>query len=273
MGMTRQQAPMGFAVSEFFGSRVFIFPADNHTDGPPICTVHGSHVGDVTSDKSGNLYVPNGDGTIVEYAHGCGPVIATWSDQAGQPIDVAINGTTIYAANAGTGSSPGNVAVCVDGRCDRLLTHPGIALLFGIAVDKDGNVWAAVSTATANAALVVWPAGRMPGRIVRGYVNPDPAGLEIDDAGTLLSIDAFRPGVYAYTCIARAASCRKLGHWPLRYETFFGKLDAANAQFQAANGGSGAVDVYKYPGFAYQYSYDNSLSYGLDVVGITAVPN
>jgi hypothetical protein len=118
----------------------------------------------------------------------------------------------------------------------------------------------------------VWKGGKMPGHIVTGYTDPDGSGLDFAKDGTLLSIDEFNPGVYTYSCDARTLSCRELGHWRLRYGGFFGKLDKANSQFQVANNGTGQIDVYAYPGFAYQYSYSNGLSSQYNVDGITAFP-
>jgi len=166
----------------------------------------------------------------------------------------------------------GNVVVCATSACNGVLTYRSIALLLGVTVDPQGNVWASVSTNHTNASLVVWKNGKMPGSIVSGYRNPDSAGLEFANDGTLLSIDPLAAGVYAYSCEARKAACHETGHWPLKHEAFFGKLDKSNSQFQVAVNDPGQVDVYKYPGLVYQYSYRNGLGPSENVDGIAAFP-
>jgi hypothetical protein len=262
---------LGFAVAEQGSNLVRIYPPHNRQNKPPLCTVPGNAVQDITSDAKGDLYVPNGDGTIVEYAPGCGSQIATWHERQGQPDDVAVFGKTVYVATLGTGEKAGDIAVCTT-TCDGVLKDRVIVLLFGIAVDAQGNVWAAVSSNGKNATLMVWRGGKMPGHIVTGNVDPDLTGLDFANDGTLLMVDEFNPGVYTYACDAKAAKCRELDHWPLKYGGFFGKLDKANTQFQVANSGTGVVDVYAYPGFAYQYSYNNGLNPNDNVDGITAFP-
>ncbi|HEY6326686.1 MAG TPA: hypothetical protein VIW73_09285 [Candidatus Cybelea sp.] len=269
---TREQTiKRGFAVAEQGSNVVRIYPPHNRQNKPPVCTVPASGVQDITSDAKGDLYVPNGDGTVVEYAPSCGAPIQTWHEHQGQPDDVTVFGKTVYVATLGTGEKAGDIAVCTS-TCDGVLKDRVIALLFGIAVDAQGNVWAAVSSSGANAALMVWRGGKMPGHIVTGNIDPDLTGLDFANDGTLLLVDEFRPGVYTYSCDAAAAKCRELGHWPLKYGGFFGKLDKANTQFQVANNGTGEVDVYAYPGFAFQYSYNNGLNPNDNVDGITAFP-
>jgi hypothetical protein len=149
-----------------------------------------------------------------------------------------------------------------------------MAVLFGIAVDVNGNVWASASTTTANASIIVWLGGAMPAHVIpNAHPGNGGGGIEFDNQGTMLVLDASDAAIYTYKCRASHLACKELGRWPLKYETFFGKLDRANSRFEAANGGSGAVDVYAYPGFFYEYSYDNSLASQLDVVGIAALPN
>jgi hypothetical protein len=114
----------------------------------------------------------------------------------------------------------------------------------------------------------------MPGQVLSGYTIPSggPAGLDVANDGTLIVLDEFNATVYSVSCNAQSASCNGLGHWRLRASGFYGKLDRANAQYQVANQQTGQVDVYAYPGFTYQYSYDNGLGYYDNVVGITEFP-
>jgi hypothetical protein len=258
---------MGFAVAETGSNLVRIYPPNNRKNNPPLCTVHGWQVIDIASDAKGDLYVPNGNGNIVEFAPGCGRRIATWHEREGQPDDVAVFGKTVYVGTLGNPpDKSGDVAVCTS-TCNRVLRLPAVAELVGLAVDAKGNVWASTT-----AGLVVWRGGKMPGQVVRGYKNPYAAGLDFANDGTLLSLDEFDPAVYTYSCDAQTASCRQLGRWRLQPSGYYGKLDKANLQFQVANQQTDQVDVYAYPGFAYQYSYSNGLGHQYNLVGITAFP-
>jgi hypothetical protein len=265
--MRGQAVKRGFAVAEEGSNVVRIYPPHNRQNKPPVCTVAGSGVLGLTSDEKGDLYVPNGDGAVVEYAPGCGAPIQTWHEHQGQPDDIAVFGKTVYVATLGTSEKRGDVAVCTASPCDGVLTDRWINVLEGIAVDAQGNVWG-----TGSGALVVWRGGKMPAHIVKGFSQTDSAGLDFANDGTLISVDEFSATIYTYSCDTNSASCRKLGSWRQMAAGFVGKLDEANSQFQIANEQTGAVDVYAYPGFAYQYSYNNGLNSGDNVVGIAAFP-
>jgi hypothetical protein len=257
----------GFAVAEEGSTVVRIYPLNNRRNGPPLCTVPGHLVLGITSDAKGDLYVPNGDGTVAEYAPGCGSRIATWHERQGPPDDVAVFGNTVYVATLGTGEKRGDVAVCMTSTCDGVLKDRSLNLLEGIAVDAQGNVWG-----TGSGALVVWRGGKMPAHFVKGFSQTDSAGLDFANDGTLISVDLFSATIYTYSCDAKAASCHRLGSWRQMAAGFMGKLDEANSQFQIANNQTGGVDVYAYPGFAYQYSYNNGLNGQYNLVGIAAFP-
>lgn len=263
----QQSVERGFAVSEQFSNVVLIYPPHNRQNKPPVCTVAGSGVLGITSDAKGDLYVANGNGTIVEYAPGCGAAIQTWRERQGQAVDVAVFGKTVYVATQGTPDKRGDVAVCTTSTCGSVLKDRRINVLQGIAVDAQGNVWG-----TGSGALVVWRGGKMPAHFVKGFRQTDSAGLDFANDGTLISVDEFSATIYTYSCDANAASCDRLGSFRQMAAGFFGKLDKANTQFQIANEGNSTVDVYAYPGFAYQYSYNNGLNAKDRVIGIAAFP-
>jgi hypothetical protein len=262
----------GFAISEVYGSHVLVFGADAASNPLPRCRVGASRAAGIDSDENGDLYVPIA-GRVVEYAPNCGPMIAQWSSPLAQVIDIAVRGPKLYVAGYGRRNGRGNfVAICENGACASRLTYSSIAIIFGVAVDSAGNVWVSASTAKTNASLFVWPNGTMPGRRVRGYVNPDPGGLDFTNGGTLLAVDSFTPNVYGYRCDARSARCDRAGTWPLQGESFFGKLDRRNQLYEAPDYNDGRVDVYAYPGFAYLYSYGKGLDASLHVGGIAPLP-
>jgi hypothetical protein len=117
----------------------------------PVCRVSsGITFGTgISTDDQGNLYVTNRNSnpaTISIYGPGCGAQTASVSDPYGIPFRIAVSGATFYVANQyGNGSSGANVAVCSASGCSAELTgpSPGIGELFGVAVDGEGNVYAA----------------------------------------------------------------------------------------------------------------------------------
>src|SRR4029077_14685752 len=108
----------------------------------------------------------------VIYVHGpaCGKQIATIADTFNDPVDLAVHGSTVYAAGQGPRRYQGqSIAVCTLSGCTRELTGP--ITVFGvlyIAVDSKGNVWGTDYSSTGGIALYVWPNGNMPVRVVGG---------------------------------------------------------------------------------------------------------
>ena len=245
---------------------VFGFHASERRNQPPACSIPGQNFdqSQIAADSAGNVYLPDILTSAVNiYAPECGSLIASVADPYGAPLDVAVHGGTFYAAGGQA------VAVCTQGGCSTELTDASIFQLETAAVDSHGNVWASYYSNSNGPSLIVWPGGAMPGRIVRGYVNQNtPGGLLFDRRDRLISVQTLFAHVYAYRCDASTARCRNTGTFGLQGGSLFGALNARNSNFQATDYANDSIDVYAYPGFTYEYSYDRGLLSGSAVQGI-----
>ena len=263
---------VGVYISNFTGSGmnvIYGFGPQNRKNKPPVCTIPGQmDVFGIASDASGNVYVPTFAGTknIVNiYAPGCGKLIASLNDPYGNPSGAAVRGSTFYVEDL-----DGSVPVCTLGGCASELTDPSIRSGSGgsVAVDSLGNVWAADYNQIFVIELVVWRHAKMPGHVVSGYVNSaTPGGIVFDTHGSLISVDS--TVLRTYTCKAKTATCTSTGSFPLKGKSRFGALNRSNLDFQVTDQDHGSVDVYAYPGFSYQYSYNRGPNGGLNPTGIT----
>jgi hypothetical protein len=121
--------------------------------------------------------------------------------------------------------------------------------------------------------LIVWPHGAMPGRMMSGYDGTAvPGDLSFDQHNRLISLDTEFLQVHTFKCAVRLAHCIKTGDVALHGKPFFGALNAANSNFQVTNSADNSIDVYAYPGFAYEYSYDRGLRAGYHPEGIAQTP-
>lgn len=258
----------GVYVSESNGggtSELFGFGAQNQKDHRPFCvTAAPASTTGIGSDASGNVYAPSAStATVSVYAPHCGSVIATFSDPYGSPLGAAVQGDAIYLPNAN-----GNVAVCTLTGCASELTDPSILQVTSAAADPSGNVWAAYYAQNIEISLIVWRRGKMPGRVVSGYINtPVPGNVLFDKKGGLISV-AFATA-FTYSCSARAAACTNTGAIGLQGNSNFAALNATNTAIQVTDAMHTSVDVYAYPSFTYAYSYDSGLLDNAAVEGIT----
>jgi hypothetical protein len=245
---------------------VFGFGAQDRKNKAPLCSIGNQKFADtdIAADPAGNLYLANvQSGAVNVYGPNCGSLIATFTDPYGSDSDVALHGPTIYAA----GSQ--HVAVCTRKGCSAELTDPSILQLETAAVDSKGNVWASFYDQQGRVSLIVWPKGAMPGHSVSGYVNQNtPGGLIFDKHDNLVSIQTRFFHAYAYRCDAASASCTNTGTFTLHAASLFGALNARNTNIQVTDYTNDSVDVYSYPEFTYEYSYDNSLLKTSTVQGI-----
>jgi hypothetical protein len=249
---------------------IYGFRAQNRKDNRPDCTLSGEGaVEDIAADSNGNVYVPVEDGStgkLLVYAPACGRLMASLSDSYGSPVGAAVSGDTIYVANAV------DIAVCtISAGCTSQLTDSSIAEITSTAVDSQDNVWAAYYAAgKGGIGLIFWPGGTMPGKVVSGYIESgDPGDISFDRSGNLLALELDDPVVYTFSCSTQDASCTKTTTSSLQpSEPQYGALNARNSDFQVTDG-RGAVDVYAYPSFTYEYSYDRGPHGDLAAVGIT----
>jgi hypothetical protein len=273
-----QQAPIrdagaaaraGVFVTQANGSTdgmVFGFKAPNKTGQPPVCSIGSQNFDDtqIAADLAGNLYLPNVETSVIGvYSPNCGQLVRGIADPYGSAVDVAVHGNTIFAAGGQT------VAVCTTSGCASSLTDPSIFQLETTAVDSKGNVWASYYNQTGAVELIVWPHGKMPGRVASGYVNANtPGDLIFDKNDTLVSIQTRFSHAYVYHCNAATAACTNAAIFTLHGTSLFGALDARNTNVQITDYGDGAVDVYAYPSFTYEYSYSRGFMPNYSVQGI-----
>lgn len=278
----------GVYVAEYFTNDILAYDWQTQKDLPPICTISGSYVVDVATDAAGNLIDPDGGSQTVTVFRGpqmCGPSLGSFTDAAGQPSDAAtsdaVNGK-IYVANLqASGEAYGDVSVCTLATgCGAVLSSPAIrGELFAVAEDGEGNVYASgypsasISGPGSGAVLVWWKSGKGKSHNISAYGNSTPGGLEFDKHGNLLALDTFAHALWVYTgCPKR---CTPHGPFALKGESVFGKLDAKNALFEAADSEYGQVDVYKYlgtKGVTYSYSFGSGMEPSGDVEGIALDP-
>ena len=245
---------------------VFGFKPSNKADLPPLCSIGSQNFDDtqIGADSAGNLYLPNAETSVIGvYSPNCGQLVRGITDPYGSPVDVTVHGGIIYAAGGQT------VAICTTSGCSSALTDPSILQLETTAVDSKGNVWASYYNHSGAIELIVWPHGKMPGRVASGYVNANtPGDLIFDKNDTLVSVQTRFTHAYVYHCNAATAACTNSATFSLHGGSLFGALNARNTNVQISDYENGAVDVYAYPSFTYEYSYSRGFMPNYSVEGI-----
>lgn len=244
---------------------VFGYGARDRSNKAPLCSITGQEFEEtlIATDAAGNLYLPNANGTVAIYAPHCGNLIKTVTDPNGGDVFVAVDGSRFYA---GSGT---HVTACAMSGCTGELTDPSIFQLESAAVDRSGNVWASYYSQKFAPSLIVWKGGQMPGRVVTGYVNQNtPGALSFDKHNTLVSLQSRFLNVYVYRCDAGAAACTNTQTFSLRAASIAGALNAKETDYQVTDYANDSVDVYAYPSFKYEYSYNNGLMANYSVQGI-----
>lgn len=278
----------GVYVAEYYTNAILGYDWNTRENLPPICSLPASFVVDVATDASGDLIDPDGGSKTVTVFRGpamCGRTLGSFADTAGQPADAATHDaatSTIYVANLQATNEPyGSVSVCtLAGGCAGVLSNPAIrGQLFSVAEDARGNVYASgyanpsASGYGGGAALIVWKRGAGTGTAIAAYRNRTPGGLELDEHGNLLALDTFAHSLWIYAgCPKR---CKAHGPFALQGRSVYGKLDAKNGLFEAADFEYGQVDVYRYDGtsgITYLYSFNDGMSPSGDVEGIAIDP-
>ncbi len=276
----------GVYVAEYYTNTVLGYDWQTRRDGPPICSIPAAYVVNVATDPGGDLIDPDGGSRTVTVYKGrgmCGPSLGSFADADGQPSDAVTTNAahaTIFVANLlAAGRNNGNVSVCALATgCTGVLTNAAIGgELFSVAEDANGNVYASGYTRpSSGAALVYWKGGAGAGSAIGAYRNTSPGGLEVDRHGNLLALDTFAGGTGALWVYTGCPSgCTGHGPFALRGESVFGKVDAKEDVFEAADFEYGQINVYRYAGtrgITYLYSYGDGLSPSGDVEGIALDP-
>jgi hypothetical protein len=260
----------GIYASEFNGTSILGYTNPNSNNNPPTCSVGpASYVQGIAVDGKGNLIDPDGGSRTVIVYQGpgmCGGEIGSVSDPYGQPSDAAsANAPTrkIVVANIeDNNSEPGSVSVCtLSGGCTVNLTNSNIYLAAGVAEAKNGDCWVSAVNDDGDATLTYFAGCSGSGQTATGFENGYYGGLDIDEAGNLVSLDAFNARLYVYKGCNPTCSVVG-GPFSLYGESVFGHLDKKSKHFIAADFEYGQEDVYSYAptNLTYQYSFNNGLT-------------
>lgn len=277
----------GTYVSEFDTSSVLGYPANNKKNNGPICTINGvAFVNDVGVDGNGNLMLPNpGDvtgGEALDIYQGptmCGKLLGSISDPYGQPSEAtspnAVTGQIALGNLVGNGSTAGSLSICTfKSGCTVNLTNSAYFHVGGVAMSNAGDCWIDVKTsASGGAELVYYKGCAGSGAVASGFKQTYYGGMDIDKSGNLVVIDDMAEDVYIYS--GCDPNCTVVGGpFPLKGQSFFGKLDYANNLFTAVDRTDGVVDVYSYStkSLNFMYSYNSGLSASLLPNGVAVNP-
>jgi hypothetical protein len=281
---TKEEATKGIYVSEFDGPDILAFPPVNKAHRAPICRVRGgSYVNDVAIDGKGNLIDPQGGSKYVVVFHGpqmCGEKLGSFPDRYGQPSDASSSDAATGRIAIGNirdrgGKSAGSLSICtLRAGCTSNLTNSEMYATGGIAMSGNGDCWAdAKRDASGGAALIYFQGCAGPGQIASGFQSTSYGGIDVDNEGNLVIIDELALVVYIYKGCNPACTVVG-GPFPLKAESFFGKLNSSNSDYAAVDQTDGVVDVYSYSTKAikYEYSFANGLSMSLAPEGIAQNP-
>ena len=99
---------------------------------------------------------------------------------------------------------------------------------------KNGDCWASATNSTGTATLTYFKGCTGSGRPAKHYRNSYYGGLDIDNAGNLVSISAFDSEVYVYKGCNPACTLVG-GPFALHNQSIFGHLDQKSKHFAAAD--------------------------------------
>jgi hypothetical protein len=279
---TKAMPKAGIYVSQFFDSNVLGYPAVNKGNKKPICTIQGvASVNDLGIDGKGNLMEPDGGSATLFIYKGpsmCGKQLGSISDTFGQPSDASSpNAATgkIALGNLESGTLPGNLAICtLKGGCATDLTNPAIYHVGGVAMSNAGDCWLNAKTSVSGgAALLFFKGCAGAGVVAKGFKSTYYGGIDIDNSGNLVIIDDMAMTTTIYKgCNPK---CKVVGGpFPLKGESFFGKLNATNSEYIVVGRTDAVVDVYTYStkSIKFEYSFNNGLAVSLEPDGVAVNP-
>lgn len=278
----RSSVTRGLYAVAFEQPSVFGYHSNNRRDKPPICTVPAQYTNDIAVDARGDLIVPEElSDSIVVYKgpQMCGPELGSVFDPYGQPGDAAsTNAATgpIVVANfvgSASPSSPGSLSICsLSVGCTANLTNPQMIRVAGVALALNGDCWASAEDSAGKARLIYFKRCSGGGRVARGFQNGGYGGLDIDNAGHLVSI-SFYNELYVYKgCDPRCILVS--GPFPMQGAVLYGHLNEKNTEFAAGNVSRPSVDVYKYTskGLTFEYSFNKGFGPSDDIEGAAYNP-
>ncbi len=261
-------AKRGIYVSEYAGSGSIIYgyPKNNRANKAPVCSLDVSFGSGVNVDRKGNLIVSQSSNAVTVFSGRgmCGSELGS-VQLCCDGIAISASSTdaasgTIAVAALQNGSGYGSIQLCKVGQgvCKTNLTNQYLNFVYGVAVAKNGDCWAASYEPTA---LVYFKGCAGSGQEATGYLNAYSGALGIDKGGNLISIDESAPALYVYSGCNPA--CKLVGGpSPLLGQGAFGSLNKNSTTLAIADSQYDQVDIYKYTptSLSYEYSFNNGLS-------------
>lgn len=282
----RKLPKTGAYVSEFYGSDLFAYRADNEKNKKPLCKIQGvASVNGIAIDGQGNLMEPDGGTATLNIYQGptlCGKLAGSISDPYGQPADAASANAltgTIVVSNLADGTLPGDLAICtLSGGCTTELTNHNIFHAGGVAMSNSGDCWVDAKTPLTGggdygADLIYFKGCAGTGKSAKGFKSTYYGSIQIDNNGYLVIIDDMAEDVYVYK--GCDPNCKVIGGpFALKGESFFGALNKSNSQFTAVDRTDAVVDVYSYSPtkIKFLYSYDSGLAESELPDGVAVTP-
>ena len=275
------RAPRSYTyVASQHGRTINGFATDNHTNNPPVCQIPNNYDPEgIATDAAGTLYVtasfPGAKVGAATFSSACGPPGQRLYNSHGLPVDIAVDGTTVYIANLNDGLAvPATIEVhsfrstYTTYQLSDKTAYAGL----GIAVDKHHNVFWSNATQEFNSGQVIeFPAGRMPGIVLTATkIGSDwPGGVLIDNSGRLLQVDQTSKMLYVYDAIgSQPGTLTARRSIRLMGTSVFCAFWRGERRFSCLDYEHGSVDVYAYPSGTYAFSYTSDLSRRDDPIGI-----
>jgi hypothetical protein len=262
----------GIYVSERQSSEsdVFGYASNDRQNRGPICAENSQPTYDLAVDGRGDLIVPNPSDTVTVFKGPgmCGRKLGTLQTIY-SAVDVAsfnaASGTIAVGIVLDGQSGDGSIQLCTlkKGCYANLTDGTQMDFVAAVAMSKKGDCWASSAVPTA---LTYFKGCSATAQSATGYENSDAGGLDIDNAGNLVSISCSEvscstPVLYVYAgCNPK---CKKVGGpFPLQGASWYGHLNATSTRFAAADYEYGQVDVYKYSPttLTYLYSFNSGLN-------------
>jgi hypothetical protein len=260
------------AVAQFGATSVLWFHLNDKNNKPPKNCEPASSTNGIAIDRTGNLWVPDGRAnTTTEYAPNCGSAKLTIPDSTGEPADVGFDGKNrVYILNLNNVTGPPTVQYynSTSGAQLGTLSDPSFNVLFGVGTDRLGNVFVSNLTTNNVGIVIEFPHGKMPGSQLSGVSLGLPGAPTFDSANNLIIADWFHKTIDVFTPPYAGSPTTA----PLMGASIWCKLNHGQSHLYCGDADNGSIDVYAYPGNAYEYSYTSGLSANALVTGVAPAP-
>ena len=246
----------------------------------PLCqiTAVGEGINSIAVDSSHELWIPQGldpatgNPDVISFAPNCGAAGTTLTNPKGQAAGIAFasDGTRYVLDILGPSSSAGNVSVYPKGKTKptRFLTNPNIFLASGNGVDSKGNVYVSYHSSASATGILLFKKGLMPGKPIANINLGAPGVLTFDSHDNMIVTDDVNLTLNFYA--PPYTSAPKV--FPLKGASPECSLNQAQSDLACGDKKNAAVDVYSYPGGAYEYSFNKKLGSNT-VIGVAQDPN